>query len=213
MAVDKRNYLQSVSQLMEGMQSQETKIVLNKIVFQSEQQRDDKPNANLEHLVHKYSDYSAKYQWEIGYEVSVENTHKLTFINHNSAIQRFKDSIQRFNSASAFSKVKRAKGNVLEEQKSADNRQHKGKQIRRAETVVESLEPPSTLIRNINYSQQWLEKELHIAILQTNPIESDEGGNLALNAERKRLQDIFFKTTRGLKIFFGVLTRDSLIRC
>eukprot|EP01083_Nonionella_stella_P021481 59542_1 len=65
----------------------------------------------------------------------------------------------------------------------------------------------------LHASKSWLEKDLHIAILQTNPIESDEGGNLALNAERKRLQDILFRTTRGLKIFFGVLTRDSLIRC
>lgn len=62
-------------------------------------------------------------------------------------------------------------------------------------------------------AESWLEKDIHIAILQTNPIESAEGGDLALNAERKRLQDILFTTKRGLKIFFGVLTKDSLIRC
>eukprot|EP01084_Bolivina_argentea_P130893 231075_1 len=58
----------------------------------------------------------------------------------------------------------------------------------------------------------WLEKDVHIAILQANPIESDDGG-LSLRFEIKRLQDIFFRTTRGLKIFFGVLTKGSLIRC
>eukprot|EP01083_Nonionella_stella_P205315 747771_1 len=80
MTVDNTNYLKSVSQLMK---SQQTKVMLNKIVFQSQKQRDDKPNAILKHLVDKYSEWSAKYQWEIKYEVDVENTHKLTFLNHN----------------------------------------------------------------------------------------------------------------------------------
>eukprot|EP00484_Ammonia_sp_Unknown_P022892 CAMPEP_0197033530 /NCGR_PEP_ID=MMETSP1384-20130603/11911_1 /TAXON_ID=29189 /ORGANISM="Ammonia sp." /LENGTH=1137 /DNA_ID=CAMNT_0042463347 /DNA_START=267 /DNA_END=3680 /DNA_ORIENTATION=+ len=62
-------------------------------------------------------------------------------------------------------------------------------------------------------SPSWLVQEMHIAILQTNPIDTDDGGNLALNAERKRLNDIFYNTKRGLKIFFGVLTKDALIRC
>eukprot|EP01083_Nonionella_stella_P191851 709744_1 len=91
--------------------------------------------------------------------------------------------------------------------------------LRKADIASISLDSHSSAIINndlpsLNPSKSWLEKDVHIAILQTNPIESDDGGNgLALGLEIKRLQDIFFKTTRGLKIFFGVLTKQSLIRC
>eukprot|EP01084_Bolivina_argentea_P156532 272823_1 len=68
-------------------------------------------------------------------------------------------------------------------------------------------------LQSLNPSKSWLEKDIHIAILQSNPIESSHGVTLAANAERKRLQDIFFKTARGIKILFGVLTKNSLIQC
>ena len=71
----------------------------------------------------------------------------------------------------------------------------------------------ATVPQPMQRHKTWLEKDLHIAVLQTNPILVGDGGSLALNAERKRLEDIFCRTSRGLKFFFGVLTKDSLIRC
>lgn len=65
----------------------------------------------------------------------------------------------------------------------------------------------------LQFERSWLEKDLHIAVLQTNPIRIGDGSTLALNAERKRLEEIFHRISRGLKFFFGVLTKESLIRC
>ena len=81
-------------------------------------------------------------------------------------------------------------------------------------SIEEQLSQPVSEQEEIERQKSWLEKDLHIAILQTNPmIEAGDGGNLALNNERQRLEDIFHKTSRGLHFFFGVLTNESLIRC
>lgn len=61
--------------------------------------------------------------------------------------------------------------------------------------------------------QLFNEKPMHIAILQTNPIKNEMGGALALNAERRKLERIFFRQRLALKVFFGVLTSQCLIRC
>ena len=80
--------------------------------------------------------------------------------------------------------------------------------------IVKPSDSQYELINNADAKRTWIEKDIHIAILHSCPIDMENhGGILALKKEKDLLLRTFNQCTRSLKIYFGVLTKDSLIRC
>eukprot|EP01083_Nonionella_stella_P318815 1167266_1 len=79
------NYLQSVLRYAQKLESSEQ--TLEKIVFKSKRQTDDKENPTLANACVDTGTHSFRsYGWDVAYQLSDENTHDVSFTVHNFAL-------------------------------------------------------------------------------------------------------------------------------
>eukprot|EP01084_Bolivina_argentea_P289917 497917_1 len=78
--IESKQYVDAVMEYI-NMLEENAEMGLEKIVFQSKKQQDNKINATLKKLETRYSNKFSQLKWKIEYRL--QDTHNLTFINYN----------------------------------------------------------------------------------------------------------------------------------